>query len=599
MVVTPTAPRLAPLPPPSDALPDGALGELADTNADCTDYRFYEPSTYHYSKCVYSGDGLGQREWPYAGRRRASPPADHPLELGGRSWGPAMRAGMRFKEVHPSAVFPDWEGGWGSVPDGDDVTPASRLPGLQLSHSLPRADFTPYALWMLPTPAGARNNPFMWMTSVLGLYAAQRANVSTSALSTGAANGLLLPSGQTRSFGSHPNDGYVHHPVRGPSMGGAEPGAIRRLEPTNVTAGWVSGPQWGPFPPQQAAFFVGPGAAGDGGLRSASDVRPWMAAALNISAQPGLTSFYGDVNSVYSSRHLLCSRRAVVPSLRPRLFSTRADAWMWRQYAYAHLGLLAQGLRPHPHHPPRSILLLDRLPQHGRGIVNVDDVMATLTSSGLPVRYLRDAGSLSVEDQAAAVAGAGIIIAPHGAHLANLVFAPQHAHVIELFPPLMTSSVYRRIADVMGLTYAALHTLTSVGPEHAPASYSAAIMASEEFRRECLESNVSATDAFVVPSCNRAAKKHPLVVPPRVLRRLVADAVDAIGAFSLTNPDWKQQQLQEKGDKEGQNYNQQQQQQQQQQHTRLASGDPDLEWSDALTSLLAEHVQKAASPLLQ
>ena len=35
------------------------------------------------------------------------------------------------------------------------------------------------------------------------------------------------------------------------------------------------------------------------------------------------------------------------------------------------------------------------------------------------------------------MAGTGILIAPHGAHLANTMFLPARAAVIELFPPVM------------------------------------------------------------------------------------------------------------------------------------------------------------------
>lgn len=60
-----------------------------------------------------------------------------------------------------------------------------------------------------------------------------------------------------------------------------------------------------------------------------------------------------------------------------------------------------------------------------------------------------------------------------------------------------------------------------------------------EFRRDCTARNISAVDATTVRYCNWASKTHPIVVPVRALRRALDDAVDLIGAYSLTNPEWE------------------------------------------------------------
>ena len=48
------------------------------------------------------------------------------------------------------------------------------------------------------------------------------------------------------------------------------------------------------------------------------------------------------------------------------------------------------------------------------------------------------------------MSGTGLLIAPHGAHLANLAFMPARSAVIELFPPLMKKNTYRNLAAAFG-----------------------------------------------------------------------------------------------------------------------------------------------------
>ncbi len=44
---------------------------------------------------------------------------------------------------------------------------------------------------------------------------------------------------------------------------------------------------------------------------------------------------------------------------------------------------------------------------------------------------------MSLSPQVELMATTGILIAPHGAHLGNILFLPAHAAVIEVFPYLM------------------------------------------------------------------------------------------------------------------------------------------------------------------
>jgi capsular polysaccharide biosynthesis protein len=61
---------------------------------------------------------------------------------------------------------------------------------------------------------------------------------------------------------------------------------------------------------------------------------------------------------------------------------------------------------------------------------------------------------MSVAEQIRTFAGASVIVSPHGAALANLVFASPGCTVIELFPPGCVLPDYWRLASsVPGVTY--------------------------------------------------------------------------------------------------------------------------------------------------
>ena len=60
-----------------------------------------------------------------------------------------------------------------------------------------------------------------------------------------------------------------------------------------------------------------------------------------------------------------------------------------------------------------------------------------------------------------------------------------------------------------------------------------------EYAEDCVARNASSYDAQLIRWCNTVSKHSPMVVPLRVLRRTLDDAVDAIGAYSLLNPEWK------------------------------------------------------------
>ena len=459
----------------------------------------------------------GGRAWPY-GDRAPIPSTDHSLELSTRYFGPLPRRDVPFKQAAPSDVFPSPEEGWGTV----DVLTAkggSRsepLPGLRISASSKLSsgvtvDFLEGALW-LPVLHNGRYNPYAWLTSISQLYTAQRANASAA-------------------WGQHPNDGWLHRQLIAPEYQGREISTSRR-RPTNTTTRWVSGPQWGPFPPMDTVMFVGNGATE---VASAADLQPWMAMTLPLALQNHSRAFFADGRAVYNSSRLLCARRAVTSSFKPKVFSSSADAWLFRQYAYQ-VAKVPADTPPHPKYPPRQITIMDRQEHQGRYIFNLDDVSELAHATGLTVEYVYDMGNLKPDKQVALMARTGILIAPHGAALSNAIFLPAHAVVIELHPPLHQRNTYADIARVAGLRHMAIHTRDVLPPKYT-AVYGSRLMAHPDFRSQCVEgmNKMSSFDAALVQTCNAASKAHPLIVPQRALRRALVDAVDAIGVPWLDN----------------------------------------------------------------
>jgi capsular polysaccharide biosynthesis protein len=101
---------------------------------------------------------------------------------------------------------------------------------------------------------------------------------------------------------------------------------------------------------------------------------------------------------------------------------------------------------------PRARLYVTRgHEQHTRRVINEDEVLALLTSRGFtPV----DPAAMTVAEQVEAFSGADAVVAPHGAALANLVFASPGTRVVELFAPDYVNTCYFELASqVPGLTY--------------------------------------------------------------------------------------------------------------------------------------------------
>jgi hypothetical protein len=528
-----------------------------DAVNDCVDYRYLEPAQYEHFGCSYAHGGPRPYD-PTAHPRELH--HDWPLTSPSRWWGPHNRHHLWFREMAASTLFAR-----DAVTVIDEPFQRQAIDGVRLA----RRTFSPAhnltvdwlggsgggdAMFIATMPGQAAYNPFHYWAALAGpLYAAVRNNASGP-------------------FGASPRDGYFHD-FNFSDVETADPGAMGsviwtyRDTPTRNRVAERAGAQW-PLP--RLGVVIG---AGDGGkeVTSAGGLGAWYAAALQLAMPPGgVPVFFNDLLSAYSNNHLLCARRAVVPSAKQKFFSAPADAWLYRQRAHLQAGLNPDAATAHPRFPPRTITVVDRAGHHGRGIWNRDWLLGELEATGLPVTVVDRMDELSFAEQVRLMAGTGLLIAAHGAHLANAMFLPQHAAVIELFPPLMYKGTYRYLSALAGLHYFSVHSRhllpvnRSVGGAGLNVSlprndssgalevdYSAyeatpgrwrffgeLIMESAAFHRECVATNISGYEMILAPHCNWASKTLGIIVPKRQFGETLRDALDAIGAYTLLNAAW-------------------------------------------------------------
>ena len=112
---------------------------------------------------------------------------------------------------------------------------------------------------------------------------------------------------------------------------------------------------------------------------------------------------------------------------------------------------LRRALDRHPPDPglPRRFYV-DRRGAAARRLVNEDDLAAQLARQGIvPVALER----LTLHQQVALFRSAELIVAPHGAGLANLVFAPPGCRVVEVLMDSYATWCFRNLAGLCGLDY--------------------------------------------------------------------------------------------------------------------------------------------------
>ena len=70
--------------------------------------------------------------------------------------------------------------------------------------------------------------------------------------------------------------------------------------------------------------------------------------------------------------------------------------------------------------------------QGSRSILNIDEVVAVIRETGVEFNWIQEMGTLSFQQQVDAMANTGVLLAIHGAGLANVMFMPAHSVVVEV-----------------------------------------------------------------------------------------------------------------------------------------------------------------------
>lgn len=122
----------------------------------------------------------------------------------------------------------------------------------------------------------------------------------------------------------------------------------------------------------------------------------------------------------------MCFTKGAITAVKPRVFTSVGDAHAFKLLAYAASNVTTLA---HDNRPPPKITLLSRF---DRGLYNMSMIMSVLNSTGLEVEVVEDMRFFSWEKQVALMAGTGILIAAHGGALANVMYLPAHAVVIEV-----------------------------------------------------------------------------------------------------------------------------------------------------------------------
>lgn len=219
----------------------------------------------------------------------------------------------------------------------------------------------------------------------------------------------------------------------------------------------------------------------------------------------------------------ICSRRGAVLGLKPRMFNSIGDAQVFRQLAYSFAGIQGK-VKAKDDWPPRQITLMSRI--GSRSMVNINEVAGVLSETGLKFEWVQEMGKLTWAEQVEVMAKSGILIAIHGAGLANVMFMPAHSVVIEVFPYVMYASMYRDVASAAGLYY---YRIQSIRPPNE--STAAALVQDDVFIDKCDgdSRHISSPAAFLDYECNWRSKSSPIMLDINQLKYTLSMALDDIG----------------------------------------------------------------------
>ena len=131
--------------------------------------------------------------------------------------------------------------------------------------------------------------------------------------------------------------------------------------------------------------------------------------------------------------------------------------WMHHWYKSAFLGATAENRN----HTECRRIYLSRADANARKVSNEDGIVRYLEPLGFKVLTMT---GMEFGDQARLFHGADMIVAPHGAALANLVFCKPGTKVVEIFPPKWMPPCYFAIAKSAGLSYS--YMVANESPNH-------------------------------------------------------------------------------------------------------------------------------------
>jgi hypothetical protein len=131
------------------------------------------------------------------------------------------------------------------------------------------------------------------------------------------------------------------------------------------------------------------------------------------------------------------------------------------------------------------------------------------------------------------MAGTGILLAAHGGALANIMYMPAHAVVIEAFPYVTHFTMYQRLAQVANLQY---YRLRGFRPPPVLSEDGKTILADPwasyneaDFVYDCeWPHHTSSVNAMLQRSCNGKTKVTPIAIDEGTFRAVLDMALDDI-----------------------------------------------------------------------
>jgi capsular polysaccharide biosynthesis protein len=101
-----------------------------------------------------------------------------------------------------------------------------------------------------------------------------------------------------------------------------------------------------------------------------------------------------------------------------------------------------------------------------RRVLNEPEVVSLLKEHGFEVAALE---TMSVPEQAAAMAACEVVVAPHGGGMSNIIFCSPGTKIIEIYSPELVATYFWKLSNQLGLDY--YYMLGKGGPTAADTDY--------------------------------------------------------------------------------------------------------------------------------